>query len=158
MKLHGFGVAERQNEGSTGSVFGADRTATDLARCFLRLICPATRSTGLAGMKQSLGARPARSCLLSMRWIVASLKREYAASALVTRNACRSMDAPTIELPDPIHLTERRRRLCADAPFHNAPWRHEAVCRGCALEMSSSQMRSQKTAIKSVHVRNSRCT
>ena len=26
MKLHGFGVAERQNEGSTGSVFGADRT------------------------------------------------------------------------------------------------------------------------------------
>ena len=30
------------------------------------LICPATRSTGSAGMKQSFGARPARSCLLSM--------------------------------------------------------------------------------------------
>ena len=26
MKLHGFGVAERQNEGSAGSIFGADRT------------------------------------------------------------------------------------------------------------------------------------
>ena len=26
MKLHGFGVAERQNECSAGSVFGADRT------------------------------------------------------------------------------------------------------------------------------------
>jgi len=29
-------------------------------------ICPATLSTGLAGMKRSFGARPARSCLLSM--------------------------------------------------------------------------------------------
>ena len=35
-------------------------------------ICPTTRSTGLAGMKQCFGARPARSCLLSMHWIVAS--------------------------------------------------------------------------------------
>ena len=26
MKLHRFGIAERQNEGSAGSVFGADRT------------------------------------------------------------------------------------------------------------------------------------
>ena len=26
VKLHGFGVAERQNQGSAGSVFGADRT------------------------------------------------------------------------------------------------------------------------------------
>ena len=26
MKLHGFGVAERKNEGSAGSMFGADRT------------------------------------------------------------------------------------------------------------------------------------
>ncbi len=26
MKLHGFGVAERQNESGTGSVFGTDRT------------------------------------------------------------------------------------------------------------------------------------
>ena len=26
MKLHGFGVAEGQNEGSTGSVFGANRS------------------------------------------------------------------------------------------------------------------------------------
>ena len=35
-------------------------------------ICPAIRSTGLAGMKQSFCARPARSCLLSMHWIVAN--------------------------------------------------------------------------------------
>ena len=28
-------------------------------------ICPATRSIALAGMKQSFGARPARSCLHS---------------------------------------------------------------------------------------------
>jgi hypothetical protein len=26
VKLHGFGVAERQNQGSTGSMFGTDRT------------------------------------------------------------------------------------------------------------------------------------
>jgi hypothetical protein len=26
MKLHGFGVAERENEGSAGPAFGADRT------------------------------------------------------------------------------------------------------------------------------------
>ena len=26
MKLHGFGVAERKNEGGAGSTFGADRT------------------------------------------------------------------------------------------------------------------------------------
>ena len=43
-------------------------------------ICPATRSTGLAGMKQSFGARPARSCLLSMHWIVANHKRKAAVS------------------------------------------------------------------------------
>jgi len=38
-------------------------------------ICPATRSTGLAGMKQSFGAKRARSCLLSMHCIVANHKR-----------------------------------------------------------------------------------
>jgi len=40
------------------------------------LICPATRSTALAGMKQSFGAESDRSCLLSMHWIVANHKRE----------------------------------------------------------------------------------
>jgi hypothetical protein len=35
-------------------------------------ICRATRSTGLAGMKPSFGARLARPCLLSMHWIVAN--------------------------------------------------------------------------------------
>ena len=43
-------------------------------------ICPATRSTGLAGMKQSFGAKPARSCLLSTHWIVANHKIEGGAS------------------------------------------------------------------------------
>ena len=42
-------------------------------------ICPATRSTDLAGMKQSFGAKPARSCSLSMHWIVANHKKETAA-------------------------------------------------------------------------------
>ena len=52
-------------------------------------ICPATRSTGLAGMKQSFGARPARSCLLSMHWIVANHKREAAVSVSVAGKTCR---------------------------------------------------------------------
>ena len=36
------------------------------------LICPASRSTDLAGMKRSSGARPAKFCLPSMHWIVAN--------------------------------------------------------------------------------------
>jgi hypothetical protein len=63
-------------------------------------ICPATRSTGLAGMKQSFGARPPRSCLLSMHWIVANHKRDGAASVSVAGKTCRPTDATTIELPD----------------------------------------------------------
>jgi hypothetical protein len=42
-------------------------------------ICPATRSTALAGMKQSFGARPVRSCLRSMPWIDANLRIEGSA-------------------------------------------------------------------------------
>ena len=50
-------------------------------------ICPAIRSTGLAGMKQFFGARLARSCLLSMHWIVANHKIEGAASVSVAGKA-----------------------------------------------------------------------
>ena len=64
-------------------------------------ICRATRSTGLAGMKQSFGARPARSCLLSMHWIVANHKREAAVSVSAAGKTRRPTDATTIELPDP---------------------------------------------------------
>ena len=71
-------------------------------------ICPATRSTGLAGMKQSFGARPARSCLLSMHWIVANHKRDGAVSVSVAGKTCRPTDATTIELPRPTHLRNRR--------------------------------------------------
>jgi hypothetical protein len=62
-------------------------------------ICPATRSTGLAGMKRSFGARPARSCLLSMHWIVANLKREGVVSVSVAGNTGRPTDTTTIEPP-----------------------------------------------------------
>ncbi len=71
-------------------------------------ICPATRSTGLAAMRQSSGARPARFCLLSMRWIVANHKIEGAASVSVVANTCQPMDATTIELPAP-SICHRRR-------------------------------------------------
>ena len=64
-------------------------------------ICPPIRSTGLVGMKQPYGARPARSCLLSMHWVVANHKRDGVVSVTVTGKTCRPMDATTIELPDP---------------------------------------------------------
>jgi hypothetical protein len=66
-----------------------------LARCFLRLANLATRSIGLAGMKQPFGARPARSCLLLMPWIAANHKREGAVSVSVAGKTCV---ATTIEL------------------------------------------------------------
>ena len=52
-------------------------------------------------MKQSFGARPARSCLLSMHWIVANHKKEGAVSVSAAGKTCRPMDATIIELPDP---------------------------------------------------------
>ena len=75
-------------------------------------ICPAFRSTGLAGMKQPFGAKPARSCLLSMHWIVANHKREGVVSASAARESCRPTDAATIELPNrprcvPLSLSSR---------------------------------------------------
>jgi hypothetical protein len=56
-------------------------------------ICPTTRSTGLVGMKQSFGARPARSCLHSMHWIVASHKIERAVSLSAAGAICRPTSA-----------------------------------------------------------------
>ena len=43
-----------------------DPTSTSHVAFCVWPICPATRSTDLAGMKQSFGVRRARSCLLSM--------------------------------------------------------------------------------------------
>jgi hypothetical protein len=59
-------------------------------------ICPAIPLTGLADMKQ--GARPARSCLLSMHWIAASRKTEDAVSSSVNGKPRRPTDATTVEL------------------------------------------------------------
>ena len=56
-------------------------------------ICLATRSTGLADMKQSFGARPARSCLLSTHWIVTNHKIEDGVSVSVVGKTCRPTDA-----------------------------------------------------------------
>ena len=70
-------------------------------------ICPTTRSTALADMKQPYGARPARSCLRSMPWIVASHKKEGAVSVSVAGKTGRPTDATTIELPDlPIYAID----------------------------------------------------
>jgi hypothetical protein len=78
-------------------------STTDLARCFLRLAnlpsYPLDRLS--SGMKRSFGARPARSCLLSMPCIVANHKRDVAVSAIGSRQDLRPTDATTIELPDP---------------------------------------------------------
>ena len=62
-------------------------------------ICPPTRSTGLAAMKQSYGARRARSCLLSMPWIVANHKKEGAVFVWGAGNTGWPTDAMIIELP-----------------------------------------------------------
>ena len=64
-------------------------------------ICPTSRSIASADTKQPFGAKPARSCLLSMHWIVANHKIEGAVSVLAAGNARRPRDAQTIELPDP---------------------------------------------------------
>ena len=60
-------------------------------------ICPTTRSIASADMKQPFGARPARSCLRSMRWIVANHKKEGAVSASAVDKTSRPMDTTTIE-------------------------------------------------------------
>ena len=63
------------NSGAKAVDPAADRTA-DLARCFyVSPICPITRSTASTDTKQPFGAKPARSCLLSMPWIVASQEK-----------------------------------------------------------------------------------
>ena len=40
-------------------------------------ICPAIRSTDLAGIKQPGGGKPARSCLLSTHWVVANQRLKH---------------------------------------------------------------------------------
>jgi Transposase DDE domain len=61
-------------------------------------ICPATRSTGSAGTKQSFGPKSAKSCLPSTHWIAASHKTEGAVSVTVAGEICQPTDATTIEL------------------------------------------------------------
>jgi hypothetical protein len=67
--------------------------AADLARCFcVWPICPAAPSTGSAGMKQSFGVKPARSCLRSMHWIDGNYRTDGAVSVSAVGKSCR----PTI--------------------------------------------------------------
>ena len=70
-------------------------------------ICPTSRSIASVDTKQPCGAKSARSCLLSMPWIVANHKREGAVSVSVAGKTCRPMDATTIELSDqPIYAID----------------------------------------------------
>ena len=74
--------------------------ATDLARCFLRLAnLPSYPLDRLSGMKQSFGVRPAKSCLLSMRWNVENHKKGRL-FCIGSIEGGRPTDATTIELPD----------------------------------------------------------
>ena len=76
--------------------------ATDLARCFLRLAnLPSYPLDRLSRYEAILWRRPARSCLLSMHWIVANHKIEAAVSGSVADKTCRPIDATIIEPPDP---------------------------------------------------------
>ena len=52
-------------------------------------------------MKQSFGARPARSCLLSMHWIVANHKRKAAVSVSDGRQYPPADGRDDFELPNP---------------------------------------------------------
>ena len=54
-----------------------------------------------------MNARPARSCSLSMHWIVASHKREGAGSVAVVGETYQPTDATIIELPDPRRWKQR---------------------------------------------------
>ena len=60
-------------------------------------ICRVTRSTALADMKQSFGARPVRYCLRSMPLIVANHKREGAASVSTADKNCRPMSLTSVD-------------------------------------------------------------
>jgi hypothetical protein len=58
-------------------------------------------------MKQFFGVGLARSCLLSMHWIVANHKREGVVAVSIAKKTCRPMDAATIELPNrPVYAIE----------------------------------------------------
>jgi hypothetical protein len=74
--------AEVQSSSGPKIVEPAVDTATDLARCFLRLAnLPNFALDRLSRYEATLWARPGRSCLLSMRWIVANPRKECAVSA-----------------------------------------------------------------------------
>ena len=78
----------------------SDVSTSHVASCVL-LICPTSRSTASAAMKQLCGARFARRSLPSMPWIAANHKKENDVSVSVAGKIYRPTDATTIELPDP---------------------------------------------------------
>jgi hypothetical protein len=61
-------------------------------------ICPTSDSIVSPVMKQLFGAKPVRSCLLSMRWIVANHKKEAAVSVLAAETKCRPTSAMSVDV------------------------------------------------------------
>ena len=53
-------------------------------------ICPTMRSTASADMKRPFGAKPGRSCLLSMHWIAANHRTEGDVSVSAAGKNCRA--------------------------------------------------------------------
>ena len=60
-------------------------------------ICPTTRSTASAAMKQPFGAKSAESCLRSMLWIAANPRREDAVSVSAAYKNCRPTRVMTVD-------------------------------------------------------------
>ena len=60
-------------------------------------ICPTTRSTASADMKQLFGAKSARFCLRSMTWIAANHRIEGVVSASVAGRTRRPMDTTDVD-------------------------------------------------------------
>ena len=69
--------------------------------------CMATHSIASADMKQPCGAKPARSSLPSMHWIVANHKREGAVSGSAAGQNCRPTSAMSVD------FRTRRLRRCS---------------------------------------------
>ena len=70
-------------------------------------ICPTTRSTASADMKQPFGAKSARSCSRLMLWIAANHRTEGLVSGSATYTSCRPTSAMSVDFP------ARRPRHCS---------------------------------------------
>ena len=89
-------------------------------------ICPTTRSTGSADMRQPFGAKPAGPCLLLMFWIAADHRIEGPVSGLAAATDCRPTRATTIELPAPNHANS------APQPYIRSIGEDRTMMQSCA--------------------------